>query len=856
MSGSLSLNGTWQLTWAEGDPLIPPEHFMGAVVKGRRMLPARVPAPIHQVLMEAGLVEDPTVGMNSLKARWVEEQYWVYRLTFTAPEEAPEQRAELLFDRLEYDALVLLNGEAIGRHATAFRPARFDVTGKLRPGENLLVVRIDAGLQAVADRSAADYTRSAGIELLTKRHWHRKPQYQSGWDWNPRLMNVGILGDVRLEWRAAPRLDQVAVFALPDEDYTAATVHVRAFVENKAGEVAGTLRARIVETGAEVCAPVTIHAGESRHEVMLEIPNPRLWWPRGHGEQHLYTVEVTLEAGGEAQQAVRRVGVRRVEMDQSPHPVAGQYCTLKINGRPIFCKGGNWVPADLFYSTVDEARTRELIALALAANFNMLRVWGGGYYVDHAFCERCDEAGMMIWHDCIFACMKYPGDDVEFVAEVRRELRHVVRELANHPSLVVWCGNNEIEWGDREWGFDSHGRVAPHYGIFHRDIPRIVEEEDPPTLHWISSPCSPGCSLRPNDPTVGDQHPWGVSLGNEGAADWWDYRSYVDRFPNEGGVLGASSPATLRQFLPERERHLRSQTWDHHDNPFALGDSRPGAPGHSYSTVELWTGRDPETMEWEEYAFTSALLQAEGLREYIANYRRRMFSSACAIFWMYNDSWPVTHGWTIVDYYRRKKLAYHPVRRAFAPVSVVVAEEGGEVTVYGINDTPEPWSGEVRYGLFGLAGGRPVDKSIPAALAANAATPLARFARADWEALGVEKTGAFAVLTRRGEPVAQHRLFLARFRDLAFVTPEIHMSMEGETLTLTSDAFAWGVCLDVEGERPLADNCFDLIPGIPYTLPWAAALGAPQVVRLGNRDAVRPAALPAQPAPRPAEPAS
>ncbi|NLC55947.1 MAG: hypothetical protein GX774_03815 [Armatimonadetes bacterium] len=833
MSGSLSLNGTWGLTWAEGSHLMHPSHYLGPSLRGRRLLPAAVPAPIHQVLRAAGLLEDPNLGLNSLKARWVEEQFWIYRHTFTVPAEAAEQPAWLVFDKLELDTLVLLNGQEVGRHANANRPARFAVTGKLRPGENLLVVRVDAGFHSAADKPGNGFC-SGEIGLLTKRHWHRNPQYQVGWDWNARLTNVGILGDVRLEWSAVPRLDQVTLFALPSTDLSTATLFVRASIEGVAEEpVAAVLRARVVETGQEVSLPLSVVQGESRHELQLEIANPRLWWPIGHGEQFRYTVEVTLEAGGETQRVVRRTGVRRVEIDQSPHPVEGRYFILKINNRPIFCKGGNWVPADMLYSTVDAARYRELVDLAVAANFNLLRVWGGGLFADHALCDACDEQGILLWHDFLFACAQYPGDDPDFAAEVRREVTFAVRDLAHHPSLVVWCGNNEVEWGDWSWGYDSQRPAHPHYVLFHHDIPRIVHAEDPSTAHWISSPYSPDFQ-HPNDPTVGDQHPWGVSINNPGGADWWEYRTYVDRFPNEGGVLGATSPATLRQFLPENERYLGSPSWDHHDNPIACTAHEAGLLGRAYATVELWLGRDPLAMDWEEYAFASALLQAEGLREYITNYRRRMFSSASAIFWMYNDSWPVTHGWTIVDYYRRKKLAYHPVRRAFQPVSVVVAAEADTVTVYGVNDTPEPWSGEVRYGLFRLAGGLPLDATAAVTLPANASTALAQFDRGQWEELGLRQSGAFALLLERGRPIAQHRLFLERFKDLALTEPRISLSREGERLTLASETFAWGVCLDLEGELALADNCFDLLPGIPYTLPWHTDLGEPRVIRVGN----------------------
>ncbi len=839
MSGSLCLNGTWGLTFAEGTPLIDPVNYTGPVLPGRRLLEVAVPAPVHAALMNAGIIDDPNIGLNSLKARWVEEMHWIYRRTFRVPAAALEQRAWLVFEKLEYDAVVWLNGAEVGRHANAHRPARFDVTGRLRPADNLLVVQVSTGMHACGDKPTQEYAAYA-MDLLTKRILHRKPQYQSGWDWNPRLVNVGILGAVRVEWRSVPRLDQVTAFAVPSTDLSTAVLHVRATVEGLDDAARdAVLRVRIEETGQTVSRPVRVTAGEGRHEITLPIDRPRLWWPIGHGEPYRYTVSCSLEAGGETQTVARRVGVRRVEMDQSPHPVEGRYCILKVNNRPIFCKGANWVPADLLYSTVDAARYRELVDLAVRANFNTLRVWGGGLFADHALLDACDEAGVLVWHDFLFACSKYPGDDPAFAAEVRREVTWAVRELAHHPSLVVWCGNNEIEWFDANPGFGTTFKAQPHYAIFHRDIPKIVAEEDPSKVHWPSSPWSPDFR-PPNDPTVGDQHPWGVSILTPGPADWWMYRGFVDRFPNEGGVLGASSPATLRQFLPEGQRRLFSLSWDHHDNPFAHTHSTPGEMGRAYETVRFWTGRDPETMDWEEYAFISALMQAEGLAEYIANYRRRMFSSASAIFWMYNDSWPVTHGWTIVDYYRRRKLAYHPVRRAFRPVTVVVATEGEEVVVYGVNDTPEAWSGELRFGLFALAGGLPLDERMPASLPANASTPLARFPRARWEALGLRNGGAFAVLYEGGRPVAQHRFFVERFRDLAFAEPRIRLDRRDGSLTLASDVFAWGVCLDVDGELPLADNCFDLLPGIAYFMPWDSAMGEPRIVRVGNRDAVRP----------------
>lgn len=855
--GRISLNGTWSLAWAEGAGRIPSRHYTAQQLDGARTIPARVPAPIHQLLLEQGLIDDPNLGLNSHKALWIEEQFWIYRRTFTAPAPSRRQRAWLTFDKLEYDATIFLNGEKIGTHANAHRPARLEITGKLLPGQNLLVVKLDTGLFAASDKPAAHYA-TGEMGLLNKRHWLRRPQYQTGWDWSARLSNVGILGDVSLEWSPSVRLDQLSVVGDVSPDLSRATVRVRAFIESpKEGQFTGTLSARILETGAKISTPMTIDPKSQSVELALEIPHPKLWWPTGQGDQFRYTVEIALTLPGLKGTHTRKLGLRRVEMDQSPHPVTGRYCTLKINNRPIFCKGANFVPSDLLYSTVDAARKRALIDLAVQANFNLFRIWGGGVYADHEFLDLCDDAGIMLWHDFAFACGKYPGDDPAFCKEVRKEVTYIVRELSHHPSLVVWCGNNEIELADWQWGHDAHAPTHPHYHLFHHDIPQIVTRENPSAVHWISSPWSPDYKL-PTDPTVGNQHPWDVWAHDPGPAEFYAYRQYIDRFATEGGVMGASSPATLRQFLPPDQRQIHSPAWEHHDNPFAATNRyHAGRLGRAYETVQVWTGQDPRKIPMEDYAFLSALLQAEGLSEYITNYRRRMFSSSAAIFWMYNDSWPVTHGWTIVDYYLRKKLAYHPVRRAFQPITVVVAREDDQVKIFGVNDTPAEFRADLQWGLFTLKGRRPIDQSTPVTLSPNASTLLATMPFAPWQELGTRHSGAFAVLwkekppvppatahrplpTAHYAPIAQHRLFLERFKDLTFAEPKIRLHRRGPRLTLSSDVFVWSVCLDLDGESPLADNCFDLLPGIPYALDWPKALPTPHIHRTASASVARP----------------
>ena len=822
---SLTLNGDWALTYSEDFP----DHFTRPGVNSREMLTATVPGTIHRLLMEQGLLDDPRLGLNSLKARWVEEQHWIYRRTFTLPPEAtaPGSVVWLVCEQLEWSAAVWLNGEKIGIHQNAHRPARFAVTEWLKPGENQIVISVEAGLYETKTKPLIPHM---GPGQLTNRSWQRKMQHQCGWDSQVRLMNVGILGDVRLEWSAAPRLDQVSVFATVSDDLCVATLRACAFVEGtQETPVAGTLSLCVVETGQTHSVAVQMPRGESSHEVSIRIETPQLWWPVGQGEPFRYTVQVRLETPFGTQALVKKTGIRRVELDQSPHPVTGRYFVLKINNRPIFCKGGNWIPADMLYSEVQPEEFQAYVALALEANFNFLRIWGGGLFAGPALCEACDAAGLLLWQDFLFACANYPGTDRVFAEEVRAEARWATRAMAHHPSLVVWCGNNELELFDWNNGWSKDGPMHPHYALFHRDLPRIVHQELPHCAYWISSPFSPDY-LPPGDPTVGDQHEWGEGFDQDG----WRCRVLVDRFADEGGFFGCAPAKTLRQFLPAAQQHVLSQSWFHHDNTFAWMSWSPEKLGLAYETIRRETGLDPFALDLDRFAYVGGLLQAEALTEYITNFRRRMFSSAAAVFWMFNDSWPTTNSWSIVDYYRRKKLAFHPVRRAFAPVTVVVAEEEGTVTVYGVNETAFDWQGDLHSGLFWLAGGLPREERTAAMLPANLSTPLASFPRAAWEEVGLSVSGAFAVLTQDGQTVAQHRLFLKRFGELEFAPPEVATHYKDGLLTLRSPTFVWGVCLDLDGEAPLSDNCFDLYPGIDYVLPWDSALGTPKLHGVGN----------------------
>ena len=830
MNGSLNLDGAWKIKACD-DLHGRPEKYLGPDADETYFHDAAVPGEVHLDLMRAGVLDDLYVGTGARKARWVEEQVWVYRRRFDAPAEAVGAKAAwLVFDGLDLQADVYLNGEHVGSHDNAHVPCRIDVAGRLRAGANTLAVRLESGLFAVCDRPGTPYESWSINHMLHKRAWLRKPQYQFGWDWNPRLINVGIWRPVRLEWSDSARLDAVTVYSELSDDHARGRLCCRLFAENVTREdLPAAVRVRCRETGVAVETDATLPPGISRHDLAIDVDDPKLWWPRPHGDQPLYTVEAELLAGGEVlAAATRRTGIRSVKINQDPHPQEGRHFIVEVNGRPIFMKGGNWVPPDMIYARIDADRCRRLVELAVEANCNALRVWGGGLFADHAMLEACDRLGVMVWHDFLYACAKYPADDVDFLRNVEAEAVFAIRDLAHHPSLVLWCGNNEVDEAFHNWR-NQRASTYPHYALFHHVLPILVKREDPSRPYWPGSPYSPDHE-PPSSKTSGDQHPWSVTVGEQ-EDNIWAYRTDVSRCANEGGVLGASGPATIRQFLPEGQREIDSDSWVFHDNAANFYV----APGVCYRMIQNWIGKDPRRMPLDDYLFYSALMQAEGLKEYIDNFRRRMYGSSAAVFWMYNDSWPTTHGWTIVDYYLRRKLSFHPTRRAFEAVTVIPAIEGDRVLIVGVNETPAPWRGVVRYGLAAMAGGLPIDERASAEIAPNCAAELARIPMARWREAHTTSSAAFALLLEGdGHVVAQNRIFVEKFKDLEWSAADISVSRDGHWAVFCSPTFAWGVCLDLDGEAAVPDNAFDLLPGIEYRVPCPADRPLPDVKRVGN----------------------
>ena len=831
MLSNLSLDGTWRASWFDGQRGCYQHGIDTREADLSCYIDAQVPGEIHLDLIRAGIIKDPAVEANCLAARWVEECIWTYRRNFNVPAAALAGRSWLSFGELNYAAKIFLNGEPIGEHANYFTPCRIETTGKLKEGENLLTIHLDGGLFSVSEKPMEGYGLSLDAKLH-KRQWLRKPQSEFSWDWAPRLINVGIGKHVQLEWTEAPvRVGQFVPLVKMEPGLDKAKVTARVFIEGLAKEGSECeLHISMPELNLKAVKRIAVKPGMAPYEVVLEASSFALWWPRGHGDQKLYSIELEVSCGDmRIGGSEASIGFRSVSFVQPPHPNGGSHFTLEVNGRKIFAKGANFVPADFIFSRLDRAKYLKLVELAEEAHFNLLRIWGGGLYESDDFYEICDRRGFLVWQEFCFSCSRYPGNDPGFVKSVVEEATFQARRLAPHPSLIAWCGNNEIQWHQTSKGAWTKGVGLPDYGIFHLILPKIIAEEDPGRYYQPSSPYSPDITKHPNVDECGDQHPWGIGFSDN---DFRKYRTMPCRFPCEGGVLGPTSRPTMLACLPEGQRRHNSFAWTVHDNAIAPAF---WVNPHVDTITKLWLGKDIAALSLEEYAYFGGMLQGEGLKEYCENFRRRMFiDSSSAIFWMFNDCWPTVRSWTIVDYYLRRTPSFHFVRRAMNPVHVVIAEDGeaGRCSIFGINDTQKPVQCTLRYGIFSLAGKYMIDESIAVLLPPNSSTELKSFPSSEWKSRASEMP--FASLSDpTGTLIARNRLCDKLFKEMEWPKANIQASVSDGQATFTSDTFALDVCIDLDGERSLADNFFDLWPGTSYSIPWTEK-AYPEIINVGN----------------------
>ena len=800
----LDLNGRWTLGWCEPG-LGEGEGWPQAGPGGKQIVEATVPGDVHVDLIEAGLIEEPLYGQNAPDCAWVEQKDWWYARTFDLPADALGDRVELHFNGLDCTADIWLNGVHLARTNNANIPHTLDATDAARAGLNRLVVRIDTGTRAAAGKEMLRYSMHGAEE---PRVWMRKAQFTYGWDWAPRLPTCGIWRGVELRSYRAAALRDLCLRTHIEEDGSA-RVKMTAEIENFTDAVLAASVEVALSRGVRLTRALGGEVGPGVHTLSgeLVVPEPELWWPAPLGPQALYDVTAVLSTDDrELDRLAFRHGLREVALIQEPlGGDEGTSFVIAVNGQKVFCKGANWVPADSIVARVTPAKYRALVAAAAEANINMFRVWGGGIFEDDAFYQLCDEHGILVWQDFLYACAYYPDEDEDFVAESRREAEAALRRLRNYACIALWCGNNENQWIHYQRG----GATPRCYGerIYDEVLPDVCTRLDPTRPYWPSSPYGAAGGADPNSEFEGDRHGWFVSILAPTLEERTDYRLYArDRakFMSEFGVLAPPPLQSVRRYLPPDQIERGSPAWETHNNRFEKGTNQE-------ALKRYW--KPAEELTLEQYVRFSQMIQAEALKFALEHWRRRKFLTAGALFWMYADCWGEV-GWTVIDYYLRRKPAYYAVKRALAHVLVSFQEEGDQVGVWLVNDRLEPVAGRLTTGWVNLRTGDVVLDDVDCQAPANAAAEMVRLDvpdgdRAAWMAFGRFDAG--------GRLLSLNRHFLAGFQFNALRLPDAVVTVapveEGGAVEVRTTDFAWQVHLDVPRGVYLEDNDFDLLPG-------------------------------------------
>ena len=831
-----TLNGAWQVR-ENGRP---------------EWLPGMVPGCIHTDLIAAGVIPDPFVGKNEKQVGWVAQRDWVYRRYITLdPVMLKMDRLFLVCDGLDTLAEVRLNGHEVGQAENMFRPYCWDVTGALQPAENELTITFASPVAYVRQHTLVRRMPELGAQLHGGPHL-RKAASHFGWDWGPALPTTGIWRGIRLEGYRVARLQNVhlrqqhgsgnAIISVQAvcEVWGDAPLRLRLAVTGPDGVEAANV-VQSLETGVtalDLSSPgldSSVRLPQPSRDLKLEaashfaghslaagalaarIDHPQLWWPNGYGAQALYTVVVSLESGEEVlDQQSYQVGLRTLELRRQPDSWGNSF-TFVINGVPIFCRGSNWIPADSFPTRVTPERLEHLLGSAAAANQNMLRVWGGGYYEDDYFYELCDRLGLLVWQDFMFACAYYPWDEDPFLENVKSEVVAAIRRLRHHACLALWCGNNEIEMVASlvGWSRGVHALLAAAYTrFFYRLLPEWVGTEDPDHPYWPSSPSSSEPFKETGSEKTGDGHLWQVF---HFFRPFRHYRTQNHRFVSEFGFTALPALKTIASFATPENWQINSPVMRFHQR----------SPGGNDKILYYLLERFCLPVNFSDLVYLSQVLQAEGIRTGVEHWRRNGSHTSGALYWQLNDCWPAI-SWSSIDYFGRWKALHYASRRFYAPLLLSIKDEGLRMEVFVTNDRPAPWEGRLRWSLETLDG-----RSVEQREQVIAAAPLATAAHATLDftrQLAGRSLNELVFLAElwQGEVRLSYQVALfAPEKDVVFKPPKIHMTIQPQgnlaAATFISDTLARFVELRLEGvtSQPVfSDNYFDLPAGRPHTVTF------------------------------------
>lgn len=774
--------------------------------EGKVFYHTEVPAMAAYTLYENGVLEDPYYGENEWKTYEALKKDYEFTNTFYLPEKFLEGEEILLrCEGLDTVADIYLNEILLASVKDMHRTYELPVNTWIKPGENSLKIMFTSGVNYALEQHRKEpyYTTSDTVDgfcLVRKAH------STYGWDWGPKLPDMGIWRDISLVSRFSAKITDVYIRQHHKEHDAELTFEIDTFAYE--GQAWEELELSVVLTSPEGLKTEYIYGNVIPKMVCsIEVENPSLWWCHGFGPQSLYRAEILLKKAGvllekkELRIGLRTLTVRR-EKDQW-----GESFEFCLNGISIFAMGANYIPEDSFYPRCSRERTEHLISQCVRANYNSIRVWGGGYYCDDYFYDLCDEYGLIVWQDLLFACGVYRLHE-EFVENVVMETEDNVRRLRNHACIGLWCGNNELEWGWSTWdmGFgDKPGDKADYIKLFEWILPQTVKRLDPDRFYWLASPSSGGSFDDPNDQNRGDVHYWEVWHRQK---PFTEYRKYYFRFCSEFGFQSFPSMKTINTFAEEKDKNIFSPVMENHQK-------NGGANGlilYYMSAYFRYPG------DFATLIYVSQILQAEAIRYGVEHWRSNRGRCMGALYWQLNDCWPVA-SWSSLDYYNRWKPLHYYARRFYAPVLLSALEENGKVDFVVSNETMHEVKAEVTWRLRDCEGKILEEECIEEAVGSLTAK---NCGKRNFSVISKNREKArkyyLEYHLHTGEYESVGTVLFCKPKHFLFQDPEISCVVTEEPerflLHLTTENFAMYVYLDSENfDFTASDNCFDLSRG-------------------------------------------
>ncbi len=752
-------------------------------------LECTVPCSLYSVMLDKGLMEDPFYGMNEWDAKPMSEKDCEFYTAFNITEDMLNKENLLLrFGGLDTLCDIYIGDRRIAKTDNMHHRYDFNIKPYVTTGENQLRVYIHSPSEYIAEMQKKHYVWGADDAMSGISHI-RKASYMFGWDWGPMLPDMGIWKDVEILAFDGALLENALILQ-----------------KHSDGKVKLDIEVEYLGCDEDAICKVTVDgktAVTKYNECSITIDEPKLWWPNGLGEQNLYEVKFELYKDGEKiDDMIKTIGLRTLTVSRDADKWGSEFC-FKVNGEKVFSMGADYIPQDNLLSRINPELTEKRILDCVKANYNCIRVWGGGYYPEDDFFDLCDKYGLIVWQDFMFACVCVRMRD-DFEATVKEEAIYNVKRIRHHASLGLICGNNEMEEGVKNWNNMGESDLVrdDYIRLYHNLLADVCATYAPQTFYWPSSPSSGGGFVNPNDDNKGDVHYWTVWHGN---APFEDYRNHYFRFCSEFGFESFPSMKTINTFCEEKDHNLFSKVMENHQK-CKSGNSKI----LNYCAANYLYIRD-----FENLVYASQLLQADAVKYGIEHWRRHRGRCMGGVYWQFNDCWPVA-SWASVDYYGRWKALHYSAKRFFAPVLMSIHEEGTDVTVNISNETLTPKMGsvivEVKDTDFNTYYTNTTEFTIKKMSAKDIITEeLDEFLKGCEEDRFVVAT----YLDENGKEISKQTLLFTKPKYFNFKKPQVKVTAENKgnevIFTISADAFAKGVEIDFkESDLIFSDNYFDI----------------------------------------------